>query len=100
MKHLSYDQIANLFTGFASDSLISFERVKPRNKTEIRRQFTLPMSDLLNEIRISLDEGHLYGGDMEVPLDALSIKLIGHHDGIFWTEAIQESEQAAPSNGG
>jgi hypothetical protein len=92
MIRLSYDQIARLFTGFANDSLISFERVKPHNKAEIRRQFTLPMSDLLDEIRISMDEGHLYGGDMEVPLETLSIKLIGHHDGIFWTEPIQESE--------
>jgi hypothetical protein len=92
MIRLSYDQIAGLFTGFASDSLISFERVKPHNQTEFRRQFTLPMSELLDEIRISMDEGHLYGGDMEIPLGALSIKLIGHHDGIFWTEPIQESE--------
>lgn len=92
MNRLSYDQIAEFFTGFASDSLISFERVKPHNKTEIRRHFLLPLSDLLDEIRISMDEGHLYGGDMEVPLKALSVKLIGHHDGIYWTEPIQESE--------
>jgi hypothetical protein len=94
MNCLSYNQIAGLFTGFATDSPISFERVKPHNKTEIRRHFTLPLSDLLDEIRISMDEGHLYGGEMEVHLKALAIKLIGHHDGIFWTEQIQ-SEQGA-----
>jgi hypothetical protein len=98
MNRLSYDQIVSLFTGYDSDSMITFDRVRPHNRSEIRRPFTLAVRDLLNEIRTSLDEGYIYGGDMEVPLNSLQLKLIGHHDGIFWTEPIQ-SEQVVPPNG-
>ena len=85
-KSMPYIEIKELFHGLSEDLIISYSRIRPHNKGEIRKHESKTLSELLKEIEESIQDELILGGDLEIPLSQSQKTLIGHHDGIFWVE--------------
>jgi len=86
MEYLSFIQIKELFSSLSPEDEVTFERVRPHNKTEIRKEEVKNLSKLLLEIEESIEEEWVYGGDLEILLPEGKGVLVGHHDGLYWVE--------------
>ncbi|RYY80647.1 MAG: hypothetical protein EOO69_01795 [Moraxellaceae bacterium] len=87
-KYLSQDQLFELLADFDDSEYIEIIYIRYRQRQEIHTLEKISFSNLKELIFNALDEGHIFGGDIQINLPRLSQKLIGHHDGIFWLEAL------------
>lgn len=85
MNRLSEKEILELIDSIAASS-IEFDRVKPHDMGEIRKQVLMGKAELKLMVSMAIKEEHLPGGDIELPIPSLNKTLVGHHDGIFWLE--------------
>ena len=88
-SHLSPDQLEALLDRFGANAQIVVVRVRPHNGREIRKDVPMRLSELRALVMAAMEEGHLYGGDLEVIVPGVNSRLVGHHDGVFWLEAIE-----------
>lgn len=87
-SYLSFENIIGLFDDLDRKAVVEFVRIRPHNGAGIRRRDAAVLEDLLEEISRSITEGHIYGGDLEIPLHAKQRRLIGHHDGLYWLDSL------------
>ncbi|WP_026471792.1 hypothetical protein [Alkanindiges illinoisensis] len=87
-KYLSQDQLFELLADFDDTEDIEIIYIRYRQRQEIHTLEKISFNNLKELIVNALDEGHIFGGDIQINLLGLSQKLIGHHDGIFWLAAL------------
>jgi hypothetical protein len=67
------------------EHLVEVTRIRYKNKQQIRKVEKMALVELLDLILRAMEEGHQFGGDMEVSIPALQSTLVGH-DGVYWLE--------------
>lgn len=85
MKKLDIKEVFEIIDSINSE-IVEFERVRPHNKSEIRRKDAMDKSAFKEMVSEAMEEGHQAGGDIELKIPSLNNTLIGHHDGIYWLE--------------
>jgi hypothetical protein len=81
--YLTSEQILDLIDSIGAEQ-IEFERIGYRNRNEIHRRETMEKEAFKKMILQSIEEGHQYGGDLELRIPSAQRILVGHHDGIYW----------------
>ena len=84
--HLSPSQIRDLFSNFVDGQHLEVVSIRYKNKDEIRKLSLKPASELESFILNCIKEEDQPGGDMEVIFPDRSVRLVGHHDGVYWLE--------------
>ena len=86
-NQLSESQVYELIDSLEGDT-VTFDRVRPHNKGEIRKPCTMSKVLLKEFISDAIEDEHQPGGDIEIPLPDLGQILVGHHDGLYWLEKL------------
>jgi len=89
INRLSISQVFELIDSLEGEE-ITFDRVRPHNKGEIRKSCTMSKSLLKEFIADAIEEGHQPGGDIEIKIPVLKQLLVGQHDGIYWLEQLDQ----------
>lgn len=84
--YLSAEQLNAVLESFGPGATVEVVRIRYKNRREIRRSEQMSVEALRALIVEAMDEGHQYGGDLEVPIPALGKILVGHHDAVYWLE--------------
>ena len=85
MQKLTKEEVFEVVESL-DQNIIDFERVRPRNKGEVRRRDSMNLADFKDIVAKSIDDSHQPGGDIELRIPTLGKTLVGHHDGIYWLE--------------
>jgi hypothetical protein len=85
-RYLSAEEVERVLDVLPRLHPVQVTRIQYKNKTELRTLESMEQDDLRRMIAISIEEGHQYGGDMEIPIPELKTTLVGHHDGLYWLE--------------
>ncbi len=83
---LSASEVTTILESFEPSTTIEVVRIRYKNHHEIRRPEQITVEELKALILEAMEEGHQYGGNLEVPIPTLCKTLVGHHDGIYWLE--------------
>ncbi|WP_444912499.1 hypothetical protein [Microbulbifer sp. PAAF003] len=86
MEYLNKDDIFELIDSLSSD-VVSFDRVRPHNKGEIRKSASMDRRELKEFIAGAIEEEHQPGGDIEIFIPSINKILVGQHDGVYWLES-------------
>jgi hypothetical protein len=82
--HLSLEELKRVLSTLPADSSIAVDRLRSHNRSEIRRCEVIGVGELTALLLNAYDDGHLPGGDLEARIPSLGLKLVAHHDGVFW----------------
>ena len=85
MQKLTKEEVFEVVESLGQNT-IDFERVRPRNKGEIRYRDSMNLAEFKDMVAKSIDDSHQPGGDIELRMPALGKTLVVHHDGICWLE--------------
>lgn len=91
-KRLTQSEVFDLLRTLGLTSSVTVRRITYKNSKPIVRELSMGMDELKQLIADGIEEGHIFGGDMEIPLPEENAVLVGHHDGIFWLERREGKE--------
>lgn len=90
-NHLKIDQIRELVSNFLDGQSYFVDRIRYKNRTELRTTVRLDGGDVRRLVLSSFESGHQPGGDLEVMIPGTNDALVGHHDGVYWIAPYKSS---------
>lgn len=83
MQRLTKEDVFELIDALDLE-IIEFERVRPHNKGEIRRKYSMQRAAFKQMVANAFEDSHQPSGDIELRIPSSNRILVGHHDGIYW----------------